>query len=88
MMTNIGKLIASNSNIQIVANIQPLQNLTVIGHISLEGDKRVEWARHWITVGFEKLEKVLAKTVGKYAYGDQVTLADICIVPQMFNARR
>ena len=46
------------------------------------------WNRHWIAIGFDAIEARLAETAGLYAVGDQPTLADICLVPQVYNARR
>ncbi|KAL3107969.1 hypothetical protein niasHT_012877 [Heterodera trifolii] len=74
--------------LQIIANTQPLQNLGVLKHLSEEPAKRNAWARHWIEQSFDVFEKALAKTAGKYAYGDQISLADICIPPQVYNAKR
>jgi len=70
----------------VCADIQPVQNLRVL---KMLGDERkTEWAKHWITVGFQGLEKLLEKTAGKYCVGDQVTMADCCLVPQVYNAKR
>ncbi|KAF0483842.1 maleylacetoacetate isomerase-like protein [Gigaspora margarita] len=72
----------------IAGDIQPVQNLRVLLHIeSLGGDKK-EWAKHTINVGFEGVEKQLSKSSGKFCVGDEVTLADVCLVPQVFNANR
>ena len=49
---------------------------------------RAAWTRHWIGTGFNAIEARLAATAGRHAVGDQVTLADICLVPQVYNARR
>lgn len=43
----------------------------------------MEWGRYWIERGFQGLEKMVAKTAGKYCVGDEVTLADMCLVPQV-----
>uniref|UniRef100_A0A914IH75 maleylacetoacetate isomerase n=1 Tax=Globodera rostochiensis TaxID=31243 RepID=A0A914IH75_GLORO len=74
--------------LQIVANTQPLQNLVVLQHLSDDPAKRNAWARHWIEHSFNAFEKALAKTAGKYAYGDKLSLVDICIPPQVYNAKR
>jgi maleylpyruvate isomerase len=71
------------------SGIQPLQNLVVLQHVkgALNGDEKA-WAAHWIARGLEGVEQVLAHTAGTYAVGDAVTLADACIVPQLYAARR
>ncbi|CAG8522530.1 8520_t:CDS:2, partial [Racocetra fulgida] len=70
----------------IAGDIQPIQNLRVLNQVeSLGGDKN-EWAKHFITIGFEGVEKQLEKTSGKYCVGDEVTLADVCLLPQVYNA--
>ncbi|XP_053330961.1 maleylacetoacetate isomerase isoform X1 [Spea bombifrons] len=69
----------------IVSGIQPLQNLYVLEKI---GDTKLEWAQHFITRGFQALERMLQETAGRYCVGDQVTMADLCLVPQVANAER
>lgn len=50
---------------------------------------RTAWSQHWIALGFDAIEKRLGQlNAGPFAFGEQPTLADICIVPQVFNARR
>ncbi|KAI1691027.1 putative maleylacetoacetate isomerase 2 [Ditylenchus destructor] len=73
--------------LQIIANTQPIQSLRVRQFFSAQ-DQRSAWANHWITVNFEKLEKALTKTAGKYSFGDNITLIDVCIPPQVNNAQR
>eukprot|EP00731_Ephydatia_muelleri_P028289 Em0019g1162a len=70
----------------IACDIQPIQNLKVLKYVG--DDKKAEWARYWIERGLQGLEKLLVKTAGKYSVGDEVTLADLCLVPQMYNAVR
>lgn len=70
----------------IASGIQPLQNLIVLIHVGEE--KKKEWAQHWITRGFRAVEKLLSTSAGKYCVGDEITLADCCLIPQVFNARR
>ncbi|MGH8864326.1 MAG: maleylacetoacetate isomerase, partial [Burkholderiales bacterium] len=78
----------------IACDIHPLNNARVGKYLRetlAQGDEAVaEWIRHWIGVGFKALEE-LARRHGDcrhYLYGDSVTLADVCLVPQMYNARR
>ncbi|XP_042293739.1 maleylacetoacetate isomerase isoform X3 [Sceloporus undulatus] len=69
----------------IVTGIQPLQNLSVLQQM---GEKKLEWAQRCISSGFEALEQILKKTAGQYCVGNEVTMADLCLVPQVFNAER
>ena len=72
----------------ICSGIQPIQNLSVMNHHSAETSERQAWSRHWITTGFVALEKILARTAGTCCVGDMPTMADCCLVPQVFNAKR
>lgn len=80
----------------IASDTQPIQNLRVLNYLTSsasttaqeKADKKAEWARHWIGVGLEAFERTLGKTAGLYCVGDSVTLADICLVPQLYNAVR
>ncbi|XP_053143071.1 maleylacetoacetate isomerase isoform X2 [Hemicordylus capensis] len=69
----------------IVSGIQPLQNLSVLQQM---GEKQQEWAEHCISRGFKAVEQVLQETAGRYCVGDEVTMADLCLVPQVYNAAR
>ncbi|KAI8916198.1 glutathione S-transferase [Gorgonomyces haynaldii] len=70
----------------IACDTHPVQNLKVLKYAG--DDRKQEWAKHFITLGFEALEKLLEKSSGKYSFGDQVTLADAFLVPQYYNALR
>jgi len=70
----------------VVSDMQPIQNMKVLTKIGEE--KKAEWAKYWIDKGFEALEQQLKKTSGKYSLGDEVTLADCVLVPQVYNAIR
>ncbi len=78
---------------QIIAcEIHPLNNLRTRKYISktykLDEDGVNAWYRHWIAEGFQMMEALLVqeRKNGKYCYRDQVTMADCCLVPQVFNA--
>lgn len=78
---------------QVVASdIHPLNNLRVLHYLKdeLGQDKetRDRWYVHWIWEGFSALEQLAVRYGGDYLSGDLPGLADICLVPQMFNARR
>lgn len=77
----------------IVADTQPLQNLSVLRHINQETknpEAQKAWAKHYISRGLDAYEALLGRSGpgGRYSHGDQVTLADLCLVPQCYNARR
>ena len=71
------------------AGIQPLQNLSVLRHLkqSMNADADA-FAVHFMLRGLTALEAMLKPIAGRYSIGDQVSIADICLVPQMYNARR
>jgi len=75
----------------IAADIHPINNLRVLKHLArlgIDQETRDDWYRHWICEGFEALEALASPRAGRFLFGDEVTLADICLVPQMYNARR
>jgi maleylacetoacetate isomerase len=75
----------------IVSDIHPLNNLRVLKRLTalgLDQGQRDEWYRDWVTEGFAALEVLAAPRAGRFLFGDAPTLADVCLVPQMFNARR
>ena len=80
---------------QIVAcEIHPLNNTRTLKHIrktyKLDDEGVNAWYRHWIADGFGMMESFLIREgkCGKYCFRDQVTMADCCLVPQVFNAQR
>jgi maleylpyruvate isomerase len=80
--------------LQIACEIHPVDNLRILKylkHTLKVGDEAKDtWYRHWLESGFESLEKRLANDsrVGKLCFGNAPTLADLCLVPQVYNARR
>ena len=74
----------------IACDIHPLNNLIALQYIKRQlKHEQAEidaWYHHWVLQGFTALETMLQP--GPYAYGAHVTLADLCLVPQVFNARR
>jgi maleylacetoacetate isomerase len=68
--------------------IQPIQNLKVMQYISQDPKQRISFAKHWIEEGFQALEEKLQTTAGSYSFGGEVTMADLCLVPQVYNALR
>lgn len=74
----------------IACDIHPIDNLRVLkylsGELNITEEQKNTWYRHWIIEGFGKLEKTLGDS--HYCFGDTPTLADACLVPQVFNALR
>lgn len=78
----------------VACEIHPIDNLRVLKYLKhqlkVPDEAKDAWYRHWIETGFASLEKRLAgdRRVGALTFGDTPTIADLCIVPQVFNARR
>ncbi|MEF9997101.1 MAG: maleylacetoacetate isomerase [Burkholderiaceae bacterium] len=76
----------------VACEIHPLNNLRVLQYLGREmnasDEQKRAWARHWIETGFAQLDAMLAPVAGRYAVGDAISLADVLLVPQVFNARR
>ncbi len=80
--------------LHIACEIHPLNNLRVLQHLTgtlgISEDAKLAWIRHWIAEGFRALEAeaVRYQDRGPYCFGEQLTFADVCLVPQWFNAER
>ena len=76
----------------IACDIHPINNLRVLKHLTgpLGHDETTKsaWIARWITEGLAALQALAAPRAGRFLFGDAPTLADICLVPQMYNARR
>ena len=77
----------------IACEIHPINNLRVlkylVGTLKVDEEAKNTWYRHWVRVGLEAFERQLAQAApSRYCHGDTPTLADCCLVPQIFNARR
>jgi maleylpyruvate isomerase len=75
----------------VCCDIHPIGNLRVLNRLielGVDDAARTKWSQHWIERGFDAIEARLKQLPGPMAFGSQPTLADICIVPQVFNARR
>ena len=89
-----GKATVRQLALTVACDIHPLNNLRVLKYLSeqlgVSEDAKIKWINHWITKGFEALEVMLAGSPsrGRFSYGDKPTIADCCLVPQMFNAAR
>lgn len=73
----------------IASETQPLQNLRVLKDLfGSDGAARERWAGKVIRAGLAAYEELVSRTVGTYSVGDEVSLADCHLVPQVYNARR
>ncbi|MFO1324988.1 MAG: maleylacetoacetate isomerase [Burkholderiales bacterium] len=78
----------------IACDIHPIDNLRVLRYllhtVGVDEAQKDAWYKYWIDVGFEALETHLARdpATGRFCHGDAPTLADVCLVPQVANARR
>jgi maleylacetoacetate isomerase len=74
----------------IACDIHPICNLRILNYLTenlkVDGEQKLAWYQHWIAIGFAALETMLAKTT--YCFGEQVTLADVYLIPQVYNALR
>lgn len=87
-----GRALVRAMALTVACDIHPLNNLRVLGYLKgLNQDEtsRQKWYRHWIHEGFDAIEKQLAQRPRAiYCYGDTPTMADLCLVPQVYNAKR
>jgi maleylacetoacetate isomerase len=76
----------------VACDIHPLNNLRVLkylrGPLGVSEEAKDEWYRHWVAEGLAALEEMARPRAGGFLFGDTPTIADICLVPQLYNARR
>jgi maleylacetoacetate isomerase len=88
----VGRARVRSLALLIACEIHPVNNLRVLQHLKRalgQNEEQVNaWYRHWIADGMAKLEADLGKAPGKFCHGDAPTMADCCLVPQVFNAQR
>jgi maleylacetoacetate isomerase len=90
----LGRAQVRSIALAISCDIHPINNLRVLqymgGTLGLSEDQRNTWYRHWTESGLAAVETMLAHSgkAGKFCHGDTPTLADCCLVPQIFNAKR
>ena len=78
--------------LDIACEIHPLNNLRVLRYLvrdlKVSEDDKNRWYRHWVETGLEVVERQLAAAPAAFCHGNTPTLADCCLVPQIFNAQR
>lgn len=72
------------------SGIQPYQNTNVLKRLAQElgEEKKNEWLQIYLRKGFQAIEETLKETSGKYCVGDEITIADLCLVPQVYAGHR
>jgi maleylacetoacetate isomerase len=75
------------------AGIQPLQNTSVLDHLGADKERRSAWLKHWLPRGLTAFEALMASAEkdgvkGPFAFGTTLSIADCCLVPQVYAARR
>ena len=90
----LGRARVRSIALAIACDIHPLNNLRVLNYLTktlgVSDEQKNGWYRYWVDVGFEALERTLGgdPQTGRFCHGDTPTLADVCLVPQVANARR
>ena len=79
--------------LSVACEIHPLNNLRVLAYLTRElgvsAEAKTRWYQHWVALGLSALETEIARgPAGRYCHGDTPGLADCCLIPQLFNARR
>lgn len=86
------KMLVKTIAFDIACDVQPVGNLRVLQYLvndlSQSDDAKVKWARHWIDKGFSAIERRLQQSAGLYCVGDNISMADVVLVPQAYNAER
>ena len=76
----------------VACDIHPLNNLRVLKYLTndlgVSEEAKDEWYRHWVAEGLAALEEMARARAGAFLFGDSPTIADVCLVPQLYNARR
>ena len=79
-------------SLTVACDIHPLNNLRVLkyltGELGVADADKDQWYRHWVVEGLTALEALAQPKAGTFLYGDLPGLADICLIPQLYNARR
>jgi len=78
--------------LDLACEIHPLNNLRVqqylVKELNVPDADKLTWIHHWMTIGFKAIELKLTQTAGNYCFANKVTVADICLVSQVYNAVR
>jgi len=96
----VNKYLAKSLAYDIAMDLHPINNLRVLQYLKEElsctDEQSKQWYQHWVRVGFKSIEEKLAKlaeqnlnaNAGGFVFGQEPTIADICLIPQVYNAIR
>ena len=71
-----------------VSRVRSLEIILGLGNVEASDEQKNEWYTHWVKVGFDALEAQLVHSNGRFCFGDYPTIADCCLIPQVYNALR
>lgn len=75
----------------VAMDIHPICNMHVAAHLMTlteKADAREQWMKHFIAAGLGKVEAMIGESAGDFSFGNRPTMADLCLIPQVYNARR
>ena len=79
-------------SLDIACEIHPVNNLRVqqylVKELGVSEENKLNWSHHWMSTGFAAFEEKLQKTAGIFCFADEISMADLCLVPQVYNAVR
>lgn len=72
----------------LASGTQPIQNLKILKQVDAIGGNRTDWGKKYISEGLEVYESLIQNTAGSFSFGGSITAADLCLIPQVYNAKR
>jgi len=88
----VAKAIVQAMALDIACEVHPLNNLRVqqylVKQLGVDDKQKLSWVNDWMATGFKAFEQTLARHSGQYCYQDRITIADLCLIPQVYNAQR
>jgi len=76
----------------VACDIHPLNNLRVLKYLKsslkVTDEAKIQWYHHWLAEGFKAFEALVSKFDGPYCLGEELSMADVCLIPQIYNANR
>lgn len=86
------KALVQALTLDVACEIHPVNNLRVqqylVNELGCDEQTKLAWSHYWMGTGFAAIEKKLERSAGRYCFGDKITMADLCLIPQVYNANR